>query len=119
MKIGVPTMGDSGLEEEVSRHFGRAPTFTLIDTENDEIEVIPNTSEHAGGTGKPPQKMEEKNVDVMLCSNLGPRAIRMFEDAGIEVYLNAGDTVEKALERWHSGELDQATEDGACEEHRH
>lgn len=32
MKVGIPTMGDSGLDESVSQHFGRASTFTIVDT---------------------------------------------------------------------------------------
>lgn len=119
MRVGIPTMGDSGLEESVSGHFGRAPTFTIIDTESEEVEVQPNTSEHAGGSGKPPTIMEENDVEVMLCSNLGPRAINMFEQLGIEVYIGAQGTVEETLERWENDQLEEATRKEACEEHRH
>ncbi len=112
-------MGDSGLDEEVSRHFGRAPAYAIIDTEDEEVEVVPNTSEHAGGSGKPPEIMEENNVEVMLCSNLGPRAISMFENLDIEVFVGADGQVEDALEAWEEGKLDEATDKDACEEHRH
>ncbi|KXA90084.1 dinitrogenase iron-molybdenum cofactor biosynthesis protein [candidate division MSBL1 archaeon SCGC-AAA259D14] len=119
MKIGIPTMGDSGLDEQVSHHFGRAPTFTIVNADTDELRIVPNTSEHQGGSGKPPELMAENDVDIMLCSNLGPRAIKMFEDIGIEVYTGADGTVEETLESWRSGELSEATDRDACRQHRH
>lgn len=119
MRIGIPTLGDSGLEERVSDHFGRAPTFTVVDTESGEVEVLPNTSEHGGGSGKPPTLMRENDVEAMLCSNLGPRAINMFEELGIEVFIGAEGTVEETLKKWENNQLEEATDEEACEEHRH
>lgn len=119
MKIGVPTLGSSGLEGRVSPHFGRAPTFTIVDTETGEVSVVPNTSRHAGGRGNAPEQLAKNDVRVMLCSGLGPRAIRMFEQFGIEVFVGAGGAVKEALEKWRSGELREATNKDACEQHRH
>jgi len=119
MRLGIPTMGNSGFNEEICPHFGRAPNFTIVDTDLNEVEIVPNTSDHMGGSGKPPELMSENDVDVMLCSNLGPRAIDMFEKVGIEVYIGAGETVEEAIEDWKSGKLDEATDREACQQHSH
>ena len=118
MKVGIPTMGNSGLEEAVGSHFGRVPTYTIVDTETDEVNVIPNTSEHMGGTGLPPELMAGAGVQVMLCSGLGPRAIEMFEQHGIEVYVGAIGTVSDTINLWKAGELQVATDKNACEQHR-
>ncbi|MHA1386469.1 MAG: NifB/NifX family molybdenum-iron cluster-binding protein, partial [Candidatus Helarchaeota archaeon] len=53
MKVCIPTMGDKGLDEEVGAHFGRVPTYTIIDTETNNVEVVKNNSEHMGGVGLP------------------------------------------------------------------
>jgi len=53
MKVAVPTMGNEGLDEEVGQHFGRVPTYTIVDTETNDVKVINNTSQHAGGQGYP------------------------------------------------------------------
>jgi predicted Fe-Mo cluster-binding NifX family protein len=119
MKVGIPTLGNLGLEEKVSPHFGRAPTFTIVDTETGEVSVVPNTSEHMGGSGKPPEQLVRAGAHVMLCSGLGPRAIRMFEQHGVEVYVGASGTVREAINRWKAGELQEATDKNACERHRH
>lgn len=51
MKVCIPTYGKSGLNDQVNEHFGRAPTFTIVDTDNMEVKVIENRSEHMGGSG--------------------------------------------------------------------
>jgi len=117
VKVCVPTMGQSGMNDMVSPHFGRAPTFTIIDTETEEVEVLPNTSEHMGGVGYAPEIMAKAGVDVMVCSGLGQRAIGMFEEAGIMVYVGAQGTVRDAVQLWKEGKLQPATAENACRQH--
>jgi predicted Fe-Mo cluster-binding NifX family protein len=109
MKLCVPTMGKRGLDEQVGEHFGRVPTYTIVDTETNEVEVMDNISEHMGGRGYPPQ--------IILCSNLGRRAIAMFEDLGIMVYVGAYGTVRDAVQMWKEGQLQAATDENACRQH--
>lgn len=52
MKLCIPTLGNGGLEDLVSEHFGRAPTFTVVDMANNEVKVAENTGEHFGGAGR-------------------------------------------------------------------
>lgn len=119
MKIGVPTLGTRGLSEEVSPHFGRAPTFTIYDTETGTVEVVDNTSEHMGGVGKPPQLLMQRGAHTMLCSGLGPRAVHMFESYGIRVFVGASGTVQDSIDLWKEGILQEATDENACKMHRH
>jgi predicted Fe-Mo cluster-binding NifX family protein len=119
IKVCVPTMGQSGLDDYVSPHFGRAPTFTVVDMGTNTVKVLPNTSEHMGGSGLPPEHMAAAGVQAMLCSGLGPRAIKMFEQYGIEVYVGASGTVRDAVGAWKNGLLREATDKDACEMHRH
>ncbi|MGQ9582511.1 MAG: NifB/NifX family molybdenum-iron cluster-binding protein [Thermoplasmatota archaeon] len=119
MKVALPTLGDRGLDEQVSEHFGRAPTFTIVDSETGEVRVMPNRSEHMGGSGKPPEHLAREGVRVMLASGMGPRAIAMFEGYGIEVFMGAHGTVRESLEMWRSGALEPASDETACREHRH
>ena len=41
MKVCIPTMGEKGLDNLVGEHFGRVPTYTIVDleTQDDEFEV--------------------------------------------------------------------------------
>ena len=42
MKICIPTMGEGGMQEAICQHFGRAPTFTMVDRYGND----PGTAEH-------------------------------------------------------------------------
>ena len=79
--------------------------------------MIPNTSEHGGGQGYPPEIMVKEGVNVMVCRGLGRRAIAMFEEMGIDVYIGASGTVKDAVEAFKQGTLQKASEGNACEQH--
>lgn len=119
MKLCVPTMEKGGLDDNVSPHFGRAPTFTVIDLDTDEVKVIKNRSEHMGGLGKPPEHLAKTGSKVMICTGLGPRAIQMLTTYGIEVYVGASGTAGNAVHMWREGKLRPASYDEACKEHHH
>lgn len=117
MRVCIPTMGDKGLDEQIGEHFGRVPAFTIVDLKTGKVEVIPNTSHHMGGSGYPPELMQKRGVDIMLCSNLGRRAIGMFEEFGIEVHIGAYGTVKDAIRMWENNMLQMATDKNACKQH--
>jgi predicted Fe-Mo cluster-binding NifX family protein len=119
MKIGVPSMGDRGLGETVGQHFGMVPFYTIVDTETDQVQVIPNTSTHMGGQGYPPELLHASGVDVLVCGGLGQRAVQMFEERGIRVFVQASGTVEDAIALYQAGKLAEASDENVCREHGH
>jgi predicted Fe-Mo cluster-binding NifX family protein len=119
MKVCLPTTEKGGLEDLVSEHFGRSPTFTVVDTESGQVRVVSNTSEHMGGTGKPPEQIAQTGAQVLICTGLGPRAIEMLVSYGIQVYVGAHGTVKDAIDMWKDGRLEPATEQNACKDHHH
>jgi predicted Fe-Mo cluster-binding NifX family protein len=118
MKVCIPTEGEGGIDDAVGQHFGRVPTYTLVDIDADEVTVIPNTSEHRGGVGVPPEFISGTGTHVMLCSGLGPKAVHLFEEFGIDVFVGAEGTVRDTIEAWQQGRLTEATDENACKEHR-
>jgi len=119
VKICIPTEGDKGADEQICPHFGRAPTFTIVDLEKDELKVIANNGSHMGGSLLPPEIIKGAGAEVMLVSGLGTKAVDLFQDLNIEVFVGANGTVAEAIEAWKSGELVRATRDAACQEHHH
>ena len=117
MKVGIPSMGEKGLDEQVGQHFGRVTHYTIIDLNTDEIRVVSNTSHHMGGMLQPPELLKKEGVHIMLCSGLGRRAISLFEQMGIEVYIGASGTVRDAIAAFNNGNLQQATMTDGCQEH--
>jgi len=117
MKICIPTVGDKGLDDNVGEHFGRVSTYTIINLDTDEVKVVPNISHHMGGQGNPPEIMAREGVNVMICKGLGRRAITMFEELGIDVYIGASGNVKDAVEAFKQGTLQKASEGDACGQH--
>jgi len=117
MKVCIPTMGKRGLDDSVGEHFGRVPTYTIVDLDTDEVKVVPNVSHHMGGHGDPPEIMAQEGVNVMVCQGLGRRAISMFEGFGITVYIGAIGTVRDAVAAFKQNRLQKATVDDACGKH--
>jgi len=64
MKLGIPSMGKNGLDEQVGQHFGRVSHYTIIDLEKDTVQVIQNTSNHMGGSLDPPELLKNEGVNV-------------------------------------------------------
>jgi predicted Fe-Mo cluster-binding NifX family protein len=116
-KVCVPTDGVGGLDDLVGEHFGRVPTYTIFETETEDVEVVSNTSEHMGGAGYPAQILADLGIDVLLCSGLGRRAIQMLSERGIEVCTGVSGTARAAIDSWKAGNLATAAEGDACTRH--
>ena len=117
MKICIPTIGENGLNDQVGEHFGRVPTYTIVDLDSNQVKVIPNTSNHMDGVGQPPEIMAREGVNVMVCRGLGRRAIMMFDELGIDVYIGATGTVQDAITAYKEGKLQKANVGDACGQH--
>jgi predicted Fe-Mo cluster-binding NifX family protein len=118
MKIVIPTDSKKGMDDKIAQHFGRCDTYTFINEKGEVLEIIDNTSEHMGGQGLPPELMKEHNADVLLCRGLGPRALTLCEEFGIEVYVQQAETVKDIFEMWKNNKLQKASSEDVCEEHK-
>jgi predicted Fe-Mo cluster-binding NifX family protein len=116
-RLCIPTEGAGGLDGRVGEHFGRVPTFTLVDSDTGEVEVLDNTSEHMGGSGLPADLLVQAGVEVVLCQGLGRRAIQLLSAAGVSVCTGASGTVAEAVAAWKGGTASEAGESDACERH--
>ncbi len=79
MKIAISTDGD-----QVSAHFGRCPSFTLIEVEDGKVkdrEVISNPGHHPGFL---PQFFHENGVEYIIAGGAGQRAQGLFAERGIK-----------------------------------
>ncbi|MFP4170840.1 MAG: NifB/NifX family molybdenum-iron cluster-binding protein [Methanomassiliicoccales archaeon] len=117
MKVAVPSAGSGGLDDMVGEHFGRVPSYTLVEMDDLSAEVVENTSEHRGGQGLPPEIIHRAGANTMIVSSLGQRAINMFEEMGIMVYVGASGTVRDAIQSYREGKLKPATDEEACKQH--
>lgn len=117
MRIAIPTCDKKGLKDEVAEHFGRCATYTLVDEKGKLIEIIENTSEHMGGVGLPPELLKNNKVDILLCHELGPRAIELCKSLDIDVYVAKEETVKDIFAAWKEKKIKKANSFNACQEH--
>ena len=118
MKIVIPTDSKKGLEDTVADHFGRCLTYTFLNEKGEVSEIIDNTSEHAGGKELPPELMKKHGADILLCKDLGPRALNLCKELGIEVYVCRAGTVKEIFNLWKNNKIRKAGMEDVCEEHK-
>ncbi|MBN1859805.1 NifB/NifX family molybdenum-iron cluster-binding protein [Candidatus Bipolaricaulota bacterium] len=116
-RICIPTEGAGGLDASVGEHFGRVPTFTILDTESGDVRIVPNTSEHMGGQGLPADLLANMGIDVVLCQGLGRRAIDILSQRGIRVSIGFGGSAKEAIDAWKQGKASPVGEESACQQH--
>lgn len=115
MKIAIPTDGENSLEDEIAFHFGRVKNYFIYNTEDKKYKFLPNTSEHMGGRGLPPELINKEGVDVLLCGDLGSRALELFKDFNIEVYCGAQGKIKDVLQDYKERKLEKANSDNICQ----
>lgn len=99
-KIAIAT--DSGM---VAQHFGRCPTYTICDLENEKIinkSEIPNPGH---STGFIPKYLHEQNVNVIISGGMGRRAIDLFYQFKIEPIVGITGTIDNCLKNILNGSL--------------
>lgn len=100
MRIAISTDGDF-----VSAHFGRCPSFTIVDIEDGKIvkkEVIDNPGHQPGLI---PQFLHEKNVNCIIAGGMGMRATGFFNDLGIQAIVGVSGKIEDVIQDLQKGVL--------------
>ncbi|MFQ6094411.1 MAG: NifB/NifX family molybdenum-iron cluster-binding protein [bacterium] len=87
-RIAFACEDDTDLESELNAHFGRCPYYTVVEVAGSEIvksEVVKNPYFNNHQPGVIPNFIRSQNVNVMIAGGMGPRAIDLFNQFGIEV----------------------------------
>jgi len=97
MRFAISTDGDF-----VSPHFGRCPSFTIVEIDSNAVvkkEVLDNPGHHPGYL---PEFLHKKGVNSIICGGMGQRAETLFREHGISTFVGIGgkigDVIEKLLE---------------------
>lgn len=120
-KIVVPTENQEGINAIVAEHFGRTPYFTVVELDNGKIvtvSTVTNTSEHVGGVGTAFEQIIALEPKAILVNGMGPRGIMNFNNAGVKVLRANAQVVNKLVESYTAGQLEDLTE-GCSDAHHH
>jgi predicted Fe-Mo cluster-binding NifX family protein len=120
MRICIPTENDQGLEAPVYGHFGSAPYFTIVDVDDDSIEIIDNgNNHHVHGQCQPLGQLQGKSVDCLVVGGIGRRALQILNSQGLKVLQARPGTVADTCEAYRKGEIYELSEEHACGGHDH
>jgi predicted Fe-Mo cluster-binding NifX family protein len=122
VRIVVPVSDDRGINAQLSQHFGRAPFYAIVDLDEEGHVIgqgtIANTSEHFGGVGLPPDRILQLKPKALITYGLGPKALRVFQSAGVAVLRTEANTVRDVVNAYNNDELQELTQ-GCHEAHHH
>lgn len=94
MRIAISTDGDF-----VSAHFGRCPSFTIVDIEGNKLikkEIVDNPGHQPGFI---PQFLHQKGVECIVAGGMGARATGFFDELGIKAIVGVSGKIDDVIEK--------------------
>lgn len=107
MKIAVPTNGDN-LNSKISKSFGRAKRFLVVDSETVEFEIIENTQNLQAEQGAGIQSAQsaiKAGGDTIITLHCGPKAYRVLTESGARVIAGNEGSIRQNIEWFNEGLL--------------
>ncbi|MBI5249654.1 MAG: NifB/NifX family molybdenum-iron cluster-binding protein [Desulfomonile tiedjei] len=118
MKICFPAETLQGMKSVVYEHFGSAPGFIIVDTDNMSLEEIQNGDEHhAHGMCQPLKALGGREVDAVVVGGIGMGALMKLQAQGVKVYRAASGTVLQNVDLIQNGNLPQFDARHTCAGH--
>lgn len=111
MKVAISS--DQG---RVSSHFGRCPSYTIVEIKQGRIlkqEEIPNPGHQPGFL---PQYLSDMGVNCIIAGGMGPRAQALFGQKNIETIIGIQGPVDEVIVKFINQDLE--TGEDLCD-HRH
>ena len=111
MKIAITSSGTT-INDPVDPRFGRAQNFLLVDSETLATTVHDNATNLNAAQGAGIQAAETVaglGADTVITGNVGPKAFRALQAAGIKVFLCESSSVSDAIQKLKAGELKEAS----------
>lgn len=101
MRVAIST--DSGF---VSAHFGRCPSFTLVDIENGNITKRMEVTNPGHQPGAIPDFLHQKGANCIVCGGMGQRAAAFFQEYGIQTIVGVSGEINEVIEKLSKGTLE-------------
>jgi len=110
--IAIPSMGNGGLNDQMSPRFGRCASFTFVELENNEIKAVktvPNPAANAmGGAGvQATQIIGNNGAEAIIVGFLGPNAASGLNALNIKIFQapNKAITIKEVMNLYIEGKL--------------
>jgi len=110
MKVAISARGSTP-DSDIDERMGRAYWLMIYETKSNSWQAINNDSGRnalEGAGKKTANQLIDMGIGAVLTGEIGPRAFRLLNDAGVDVYLGAAGTVMDTLVLWHDGNMRKA-----------
>ncbi len=110
MKVAISAQAGE-LSAAIDPRCGRAPWFVVVDTDSGAVQAHDNRQTAARSEAAGPQAaalVAASGAEAVITGNVGPKAFKALQAAGVEVYLVYTGTVEQVVERLKAGKLRRA-----------
>ncbi len=119
MKVGFAVQIDEGLESTVYDHFGSAPAFLIVDTEEKQVVKVDNANAHeAHGSCNPMGKLGGNHIDALVVGGIGAGAIMKLNAMGIKIYSAGAVKVCENIDLIKENKLLEITPNDSCSGHQ-
>ena len=120
MKVCFPVEIEQGVKSKVYGHFGSAPSFIIVDTENNNVTTINNKDQHGEhGACNPLKKFNNQQVDALVVGGIGAGALNILNQSGIKVFHAQVPIVEENVALLKAGNLPEFAPQHTCAGHDH
>jgi predicted Fe-Mo cluster-binding NifX family protein len=118
MKVCFPVQKDEGIESQVYNHFGSAPVFIMVDTEDNQVKRVDNSDlHHVHGACNPIMALGGQKVDALVVGGIGGGAMVKLNAMGVKIYGAEAGSVKKNLELLSQNKLQELSMDHSCRAH--
>jgi len=107
MRVAISTDDDF-----VSAHFGRCPSFTILDIEDGKVIKHFKIANPGHQPGFIPQFLHGKGVECIVSGGIGARAVSLFEEYGIKTIVGISGKIDDIIEQLKKGTLQ--SKDSLC-----
>jgi predicted Fe-Mo cluster-binding NifX family protein len=101
LRVAISTDGDF-----VSAHFGRCPSFTILEIDNGKVigkQTIANPGHHPGFL---PEFLHKKGVAYIIAGGMGHRAEGLFAQTGIQTIMGISGSIDEVIDKIIKGTLE-------------
>lgn len=100
MRVAISTDGDF-----VSAHFGRCPSFTIVDIESGKAAEKTEVANPGHQPGAIPEFLHQRGVNCIIAGGMGMRATSFFEQYGIKAIVGVSGRIEEIISQLEKGTL--------------
>jgi len=115
MKVGFAVQMDQGMDSTVYDHFGSAPAFLIVDTEEKQLAKVDNANAHeAHGNCNPMGKLGGNQIDALVVGGIGAGAIMKLNAMGIRIFRSGAGKVSENIDLLKENKLCEITPGDSC-----